>query len=214
MKARDTPPLDDFEQRLLAELREFVEARAGAQATSGVPSAGSVRGRRNDGHRRSPLHRRRILSASAALIAAATVAVVLALGATTSTPPAYAVTHNPNGTVTVTIRQLTGSGIAAINAKFRQMGITETAIPIKAGCKTPGIILPYAGATLSESLTFSPSDNKHVKAPYTAGVLAAEQLPNGKVGLTVGAVKPPVPSCFSNVPLNLGPIPAPARQGS
>ena len=209
MKASSLPPPGGFEQRLLAELREFVDARADAQASSGVPSARTAdRDRFNGGRPRSPLHRRRILSVSAAVTGAVTAAVVVALGATTSTPAAYAVAHNPNGTVTVTVRQLTGPAIAAINARLRQMGITERVIPVKAGCKTRKIIL-YGGPKLrvalaglytpekpSKSLTFSPSSNKLVLPPY-ALVLAAGPLPHGKVGLKFVAVKSPVPSCYT-----------------
>lgn len=137
-----------------------------------------------------------ILKVSAAAVAAATLAVVLVLSATTSTPPAYALTRNANGTFTVTINDLT-SAIPALNAKFAQLGIDETVIPVTAGCQQPGL-LNYAGATMSESLTFSPG--RKYLAPGYDGALAAEQLPNGKVAMLVGAFKPPLPSCFSNVP--------------
>ncbi|HEY5429490.1 MAG TPA: hypothetical protein VIK04_10265 [Solirubrobacteraceae bacterium] len=148
----------------------------------------------------SPRPRRRgarpvVLSAGAA-VAAATLAVVLGLSVTASTPPAYALALNSDGSVTVTIHDLT-TAIPALNAKFAQMGIDETVIPVQAGCSTPGLIA-YPGATMSETLTLTPGRN--YLAPGDEGVLAAEQLPNGKVALTVGAQMPPLPSCFSNVP--------------
>lgn len=158
---------------------------------------------RADGRRARPV----ILSAGA-VVAAATVAVVLALSATTSTPPAYALTHNSDGSVTVTIHDLT-TAIPALNAKFAQMGIDETVIPVQAGCSTPGLIAA-PGATMSESLTLVPG--RKYLAPGDTGVLAAEQLPNEKVALTVGAQKPPLPSCFSNVPATA--FPPGSNQGS
>ncbi len=142
-----------------------------------------------------------IMTAGAAAVAVATLAVALVLSATTSTPPAYALTSNADGSVTVTIHDLT-TAIPALNARFAQMGIDETVIPVQANCATPGPV-DYPGATTSETLTISPG-RKNL-APGDAGVLAAEQLPDGKVAMFVGAMKPPLPSCFSNVPATVAP---------
>ncbi len=150
-----------------------------------------------------------ILKVSAAAVAAATLALVLALSATTSTPPAYALTRNTDGTFTVTIHDLI-SAIPALNAKFAQLGIDETVIPVTAGCQHSIGLLNYPGATMSESLTISPG-HKNL-APGYHGALGAEQLPNGKVALFVGAFKPPLPSCFSNVPGTI--FPPGGSQGS
>jgi len=182
--------MNAFDDRLWAKLVD----EHGADRVASSPSSS---------RRRRPL----MLTASATVVAAATLAVVLVLSATTSTPPAYALTQNANGSVTVTIHDLTAA-IPALNAKFAQMGIDETVIPVQAGCSTPGLI-DYPGATMSESLTFTPG--RKYLAPGDAGVLAAEQLPNGKVALTVGAQKPPLPSCFSNLPGTSFP---PGGQGS
>ena len=137
-----------------------------------------------------------ILKVSAVGVVAGTLAVVLVLSATTSAPPAYALTRNADGTFTVTINDLT-SAIPALNAKFAQLGIDETVIPVRAGCENPGLV-NYPGARMSESLTFYPG--RKYLAPGYDGALGAEQLPDGKVALFVGAFKPPLPSCFSNVP--------------
>lgn len=135
-----------------------------------------------------------LVSAGGVLVLAATLAVVLVLSATTSTPPAYALMQNADGSVTVTINDLT-TAIPALNAKFAEMGIEETVIPVKAGCSTPGLV-SAPGASLTDSLTLSPG--RKYLAPGDTGYLAAEQLPDGKVALSVGAMKPPLPSCFSN----------------
>jgi hypothetical protein len=146
---------------------------------------------------RPPRHRPRAAIITAGTAATAvTLSAVLALSATTSTPSAYALTANPDGSVTITIHDLTAA-IPALNAKFAEMGIDETVIPIQAGCSTRGLV-NYPGATMSEPLTFTPG-HKNLP-PGWDGVLAAEQLPNGKVALTIGSRKPPLPSCFSNIP--------------
>lgn len=138
------------------------------------------------------------MTAGAAGLAAAASAALLVLGGTAGAPPAYALTRHPDGTVTVTIHNLE-TAVPALNAKFKQMGIDETVIPVKPGCTTRGII-PYPGATPTEKLTFGPG-HKYLY-PGWDGVLAAEQLRDGRVGLTIGANKPPLPSCFSPKPLN------------
>lgn len=151
-----------------------------------------VLGARTRNRRRAP-----ILAASATALGATTVAAVLLLSATTATPPAYALTRNADGSVTVTINDI-ATAVPQLNAKFRQMGIDETVIPVQSGCPTPGLV-NYPGATTTESLTFYP--NHAYLAPGYDGVLAAEQLSNGEVALTIGAMTPPLPSCFSNIPI-------------
>jgi hypothetical protein len=142
---------------------------------------------------------RAIVAAVGAIAVAVTVAVVLALSATTGTPPAYALTQHADGTVTVTVHDI-ATAIPALNARFAQMGIAETVIPVRAGCPTRGLIR-YPGASMSTSLTLR-SGRRNLNPGFT-GVLAAERLPDGQIGLTVGATRPPVPSCYSTVPLNL-----------
>jgi hypothetical protein len=65
-------------------------------------------------------------------IAAIAAALVLILTATSATPPAYAVTANPDGTVTVTIRQV--SDPAAVNARLAQVGVRARLVPLQNDC--------------------------------------------------------------------------------
>lgn len=138
-----------------------------------------------------------IFTAGTSAVAAATLAVVLGLSASTNTPAAYALTRNANGSVTVTIKDLE-TAIPALNARFKRMGIDETVIPVRAGCPTPGVV-SYPGVKTTYSLTFYP-DHAYL-APGYDGVLAAEQLRDGKVALLIGAMRPPLPTCFSKLPL-------------
>jgi hypothetical protein len=86
------------------------------------------------GRSRRPL----AISAGAAGIAAAAAAGVLLFGASASTPPAYALTTNPDGSVTVSINDIE-TAIPALNAEFQKDGIDETVIPVEADCTNPGI---------------------------------------------------------------------------
>lgn len=137
----------------------------------------------------------------AACAATVTVAVVLAAGATTGTSPAYALTDNPDGTVTVTISDL-ATAVPELNARFAQMGIDATVVPIEPGCTTndPALFV-NSQETMTTTLTLTPGHE--YLAPGDTGVLAAEQLSDGEVALAVEAMKPPVPSCFSPVAYRL-----------
>jgi len=125
----------------------------------------------------------------------------LALTAATTAPPAYALTQNADGSITVTINDLE-TATPALNARFAAMGIDETVVPVTASCPTNGNASGFQGAPLfvyphaktSDTLTFTPG-KQYLAAGYT-GVLAAEQLSDGEVAMAVEAIKPPVPSCF------------------
>ena len=85
----------------------------------------------------SPKHRvtrrRTLLAAGGALAAAAAIAGTLVAGGGT---PAYAVTKNPDGSVTVAVYQ--ESGIAGANARLKQLGDSQVVVvPIEAGCPAP-----------------------------------------------------------------------------
>jgi hypothetical protein len=75
---------------------------------------------------RAPLLRRpRVLAGSTLGLAVAGAALVLGLGAATSTP-AFAISTNPDGSVTVTMNN--GEDIVAVNDKLTSMGIHEQII--------------------------------------------------------------------------------------
>jgi hypothetical protein len=71
------------------------------------------------------LRRPRLLAGSTLGLAAAGAAIVLGLGAATSTP-AFAIATNPDGSVTVTMNH--GDDIVAVNDKLTSMGIHEQII--------------------------------------------------------------------------------------
>ncbi len=136
-------------------------------------------------------HRWSVLTAGGLALSAAIIAVVVLITAGTSPQAAYALTRNPDGSITVTIRNV-DAAIPALNARFRQMGINETVLPVKPRC-TAAQYFGYPNASPREKLTFHPGD-KHLRQGWD-GVLAVERLPNGRIAMSAGARKPPLPTC-------------------
>ena len=98
-------------------------------------------------HRRAT--RPQLLAGTTVGVAAIATAAALLLGASSS-PPAFAVTRNPDGTVTVSLKHL--SGIAGANEKLAAMGVRAQ---IAAVAKTaPPLVCP--GGT-APTITFNPA---------------------------------------------------------
>jgi len=144
-----------------------------------------------------PARRPLLVGGGVAVTAAATAAAVLAINAATTAPPAYALTQNPDGSVSVTINELSAA-IPSLNAQFARMGINETVVPVTADCPSREFRLhAYASLHMTDTWTFKPQDS--VRTPGWKGVLAAEQLPSGEVAVAQMVVPEPIPSCLSNV---------------
>jgi hypothetical protein len=145
---------------------------------------------------------------------AATAAVVLIGGGS----PAYAVTQNPNGTVTLSVASK--AGIDPANTQLHVLGDPVVVVPVGAGC--PSISsLPHPqlapGDKMSGSVSASGSlgsgsanpassitiDLQGVPAGATA-IVAYTTLPDGQVNLATGVITGTVPSCVS--------LPAPSAQ--
>ncbi|MGH2892737.1 MAG: hypothetical protein ACRDPM_05635, partial [Solirubrobacteraceae bacterium] len=98
-------------------------------------------------HRRAT--RPQLLAGTTVGLAAAATAAALLLGASTS-PPAFAVTRHPDGTVTVRLRQQ--SGIAGANETLAAMGVrAQIAVQTKT---PPQLVCP--GGTVP-TITFDPA---------------------------------------------------------
>ena len=61
---------------------------------------------------------------------------LLAVGAATTAPAAFAVTDNQDGSVTITLNEITG--VSGLNAKLASMGIAVRAVPVVSGCDATG----------------------------------------------------------------------------
>lgn len=140
--------------------------------------------------RRRPL----LVGGGASVAAAIAGAAVLLFGGTAGAPPAYALTPNGDSTYTVSLNDI-ATGIPALNARFRQLDIDETAVPIETGC-TAGSDLPVQAAgpgSMSETVTVG---NQWI-APGQHGFLAAEQMPDGQILIAMGTTGGPIPACFA-----------------
>lgn len=128
-------------------------------------------------------------------LAATVLAVLVVLEATTSTPPAFALTQNPNGSVTVTLNNV-AHGVPALNAEFIRLGVSFRAIPVIAGCtaKDQLPLIPAETGTLSTRLTI-PEGTKNIPAGYF-GFVAAKQITPGRVVLSTGTMPEPLPHCI------------------
>lgn len=134
------------------------------------------------------------LASSVAGLAAA--AAVVAVFAASAAPPAYALTQNANGTYTITINDI-ATGVPALNAKLKQLGIDTTAVPVTTTCTAPDGGLPLVGGwsspTMSQTITL---DQANIPAGYR-GVIAAYQSPSGQVDLTIATTSGSIPSCLN-----------------
>jgi hypothetical protein len=147
----------------------------------------------------SLLRRPVVLIGSGATI---TAAAAIALLVTPGPQPAYAVTQNANGSITVSIHDLE-TAAPALNARFAAMGVNDRVVPVEANCPTSdptsGAMMPYPQATTTESITIGTNNS----TPGDTEVVAAEQLPNGEVAMVMESITPPIPSCFSTTAYTL-----------
>jgi hypothetical protein len=127
---------------------------------------------------------------------AVAVAAVLAF-ATAGAPPAYALTANGDGTYTITINNI-ATGIPALNAQLKKLGIDTTAVPVTTTCSAPndGVALVggWPASTLNQTITL---DQANIPAG-AQGVIAVYQAPSGGVELTIGTTMGGIPSCLNS----------------
>lgn len=92
--------------------------------------------------------RRRVLSlaAGALTLAAVTVTAVVVLSAGDDLSPAYAVTQNANGTVTLTLKEVIG--VQPANEEMARLGVRVVVAKVEAGCHETGQIVRSAGGSI------------------------------------------------------------------
>ena len=111
--------------------------------------------------------------------------------------PAYAVTKNPNGTITLGVYQK--SGIAGANAKLHQLGDNVVVVPVEAGCPSirslPAPAVPVARGSISTQTGVSKGGSVTVNAQgIPAGdilVVAVETTTNGRTTTLLAAGQRP-----------------------
>jgi hypothetical protein len=185
---------DQLWSQLLRERGEQMRAAPGATAAL----ASSVTATTPATARAPRLRRPALLTGSALGIAGLATAGVFAL---TSASPAYAVTKNPDGTVAITLSDL--SDLPALNQTLAQDGIRVTAVPISMGCSaTRAIDNPsgesgpstQAGLQATNVVTIDPRQIPR----GDIGVLGASQTASGQITLMFGDTTPPAPSCLNS----------------
>jgi hypothetical protein len=148
--------------------------------------------------------KRRVTARRTAAAGGGTLAVAAAIAGTvvaTSGSPAYAVTKNPHGTITLAVYQR--SGIAGVNARLQQLGDDQVVVvPIEAGCpRPPAPAVSVRGDRVGAAIGISPSGSVTVKAQgIPAGdILVVGVQSSGRSRASVAAVtSPPAPSCISD----------------
>jgi hypothetical protein len=153
-----------------------------------------------------------LLAAGAGGVAVATAVGLLTAGGGT---PAYAVTANPNGTVTLDVYDQ--SGIAGANGALHKLGDQQVVvIPVRAGCpslnslpKVPGhsAIQVKGSATGTGAITVDARGIPKGDILVVAVVTTAEGKAVYRV-LTGQLTRPPAPSCVS-----VSGLPAPGGSG-
>lgn len=138
---------------------------------------------------------RRAIAAGGGAVA---LAGVLAVGIATlgSTEPAYAVTRNANGTVTVSIKEIAAIGPA--NEKLRELGVRAKAVPTRPGCTDLDEQRMYGGSdwTIEQGENGSVTLGQDLPAGYTV-LLTVSDRPGRGTGLGfTGPVADPAPSCL------------------
>jgi hypothetical protein len=169
-------------------------------------------------HTRPPTPAKRHIAARRTLLvaggggvaAAAAIAGTLVAGSGT---PAYAVTKNPDGTITLAVYQK--SGIAGVNARLHQLGDNQVVVvPVEPGCPRPSApAVSGRGRLISTGIAISANGSVTVKAQgIPAGdILVVGVETNGNSRLSGGILtSPPAPSCIS-LP---APPPGNGRSGS
>jgi hypothetical protein len=149
--------------------------------------------------------RRRLpIAALGTAVAGALAALVIGLGGSGGGTPAYAVTSNGDGTITVTIREIVG--IEGANAKLAALGVPVRVVPVEPNCQAaggdsaPDRVSPEREHTLLSPV--GPPSNASVKiAPgaIPSGdtlVIGAHQLDAGAIALGGSLYKGPGRSCL------------------
>ena len=152
--------------------------------------------------------RRALLAAGAGGLAiAAAVGGLVAGGGS----PAYALTTNPDGTITLAVYR--ASGIAGANARLRQLGDQQVVVvPIEPGCPRPAApAVSGRGHRITMGTALSPNGSVtvHAQGIPAGDILVVGVETSGHSSLGVATLtSPPAPSCIN------GPASPPGHGGS
>jgi hypothetical protein len=164
-------------------------------------------------HTRPPAASRRHIASRPALLAAGAggLAVAATVGALVATggAPAYALTTNPDGTVTLAVYQ--APGIAQANAKLQQLGDNVVVVPVEPGCPSLGslpapAVLPNGQISVGGSVSRDGSITVNAQGVPAGDIIVVGVEITAHGGQTGARLtSPPAPSCIS--------LPAPSGNG-
>jgi hypothetical protein len=185
-----------FENRLWSEIVEQHGALLSQPALTLPARAATSRARAG---------RRLSLAGVAASFAAVIVSVVLLTTSGSGPAPAYAITQNSDGTVTITVREVVA--VPEVDEKLEALGLPIRAVEVKPECTatSTGRPLPNPnhqplfGHFFSKEGTGLRIDPRVIPRGDTLVIAATEPSPGvffGKAGLWEG----PVPSCLADNP--------------
>lgn len=150
--------------------------------------------------------RRTVVSvvAVAAVLCALAVAVLLLSNTHPSSSEAYAVSQAPDGTVTVSINELTG--ISGANEQLAGLGVRVRVAAVEADCTQTGQIVRVAPAVISELASFNRQGVtiKPELVPREATLVLSARQVGGIVGLSYGLYSDPAPTCIKAGEIHVG----------
>jgi hypothetical protein len=134
--------------------------------------------------------RRRFIAVPTALVAGLVAAIVFLTSS--GVTPSFAVTRYSDGSVAITIDDLTG--VTGANARLRQLGVRAVVVPITSTCTTKADLTYIGIAEHPEPRArLIPSE-----IPVgTTVVLAASQIGANKIEMAIGRVRGTPPSCVA-----------------
>jgi hypothetical protein len=147
----------------------------------------------------------RLLVALAGLTVIVAVVIVLAVGTgTVNGPEAYAVVDHPDGTVTITIKEI--SAVSSLNRRLSDLGIRVKALISNPSCTAsiqelepewkalyPTIVTQNGPAP---QVTIRPDA---IPANATLLLVGQQHLIPGKLAVLLTLIRSPAPSCMGNV---------------
>jgi len=190
------------ELRALDRVAPSRDLWADALARAASPRRPALRSRREPNW----VSRRRavVLAATALGIAGVAAAGVVAFGSG-SARAAYAVTKNPDGTITITLRQF--SALPALNRELERDRLPLKAVPVTAHCAfnpaptLPRGLIPFVPSDQALGRRLRPTDTITIGTSQVssggAGVLGVGRSTSGGLEIMDAGTRSPGPSCIN-----------------
>jgi hypothetical protein len=151
-------------------------------------------------------HRSRLGPAAIGAVALAGAVAAVALTATTGTSPsvAYAVSQSSDGSVSVTIREL--SGVDGANAQLAHLHVPVRVARVEAGCSAPSKTVPIPPTIVSDLARYEGQTVSIRPGLVPRGdmlVISAKPI-GSSVGVSYGLFRGAAPSCVGQGDSNVG----------